>query len=403
MLKQKYTEQGDRELTYTYKGDMDMTEGENRGLSKSVHVSFVVITVFFSIDLMVLDLTIKWEFWMVPVFIVMGAGTLLIYIFKIFTQRQSIYIYATILIFEVFYFSVHIDLVYEITGLILLVMALTAASREKVLFILSIAVGLFAMVLHYVTGVSSEELMMDIPHILRGGLQFVIVIMAAIVAGYIVARNQDMREGYKEILEKMKTDNYNSAEFYEDATRLLMEKMDKGEDVERDFGRISEYLKVLKDDITINNEPYRVSELIENLPVSNENIEIKLTIEKGTPEILVGDKEKLRGIILNFIDNSMAHTSKGGIYIHIFTRESKRGINLCINAEDTGEGINPEKVDTIFNATGWNEILAETKNLAGVGILVINEYLRQMGGFMRAQSDTNAGVRIRLTVPQGQR
>ncbi len=98
------------------------------------------------------------------------------------------------------------------------------------------------------------------------------------------------------------------------------------------------------------------------------------------------DKEKIRQILLNILDNAIKYTFKGGITITLKVIEANQKLQLKI--EDTGEGMSASEIDKIFRsfsrgAAGFQFYSAG----AGLGLYVARRFVNlHPGGKVWAES-----------------
>lgn len=113
--------------------------------------------------------------------------------------------------------------------------------------------------------------------------------------------------------------------------------------------------------------------------------------------IVHADKGKTMQIVHNLVNNALKYTPKGTIVV--FAHDEKKKINIDI--VDTGIGMSPETIETIFGkferAQNANEV-----NISGtgLGLYVAQKMAQEMGGDIEAFSDGEGkGSTFRLTLP----
>ncbi|GAB7078360.1 response regulator [Megalodesulfovibrio paquesii] len=125
-------------------------------------------------------------------------------------------------------------------------------------------------------------------------------------------------------------------------------------------------------------------------------------IQADTPDILVGDAERLKQIIYNLGDNAVKYTRQGGVAIHVHPWTETDGVRpgngakaedgaatLVIQVHDTGPGVPAHKRQHIFDAFSLGEELLTKKHAgAGLGLPVSKTLAEMMGGSLVL---TNAG------------
>lgn len=111
-------------------------------------------------------------------------------------------------------------------------------------------------------------------------------------------------------------------------------------------------------------------------------IELKLEEEPSFPDI-EGDKEKLRNVILNLVDNAIRYTDEGSITVS--TR--KLGDSVFLRVRDTGAGMMQKEIGTLFQSFSrgtagerrWTEG-------AGLGLYIAKQFVHMHKGEIRAES-----------------
>lgn len=114
------------------------------------------------------------------------------------------------------------------------------------------------------------------------------------------------------------------------------------------------------------------------------------------------DERKIAIVITNLVTNAIKNTPPNGTScIRIETMESG---NACFSIKDTGFGLSPEEIDSIFNfgvsfdrpPTPVNDILKST----GWGLYIANHIVKAHGGRMRVKSaGKNKGSEFRFEIP----
>lgn len=119
-------------------------------------------------------------------------------------------------------------------------------------------------------------------------------------------------------------------------------------------------------------------------------------IEYNEPEMLpfvYGDKNRLRQVFINIIDNAIKYSDAGDkVFVNI--RENNGFIEIVIR--DTGCGIGKAdlpKVKTKFYKAN------HTRRGSGVGLAVADEIISMHGGTLDIQSEENVGTTVTINIP----
>jgi len=127
-----------------------------------------------------------------------------------------------------------------------------------------------------------------------------------------------------------------------------------------------------------------------------------LTIEVdagGVPVWLRGDPTRLRQALFNYMSNAIKFTEQGSVSLHAgIVQEGTDGLLLRFEVTDTGIGIAPEKMSTLFRAFEQADT-STTRKYGGTGLgLVITRRLAElMGGEVGAESTPGVGSRFWFT------
>jgi len=135
-----------------------------------------------------------------------------------------------------------------------------------------------------------------------------------------------------------------------------------------------------------------LSDLVENFrPLASEN---KLGLRLGpAPGAVETDPGLLRSVMQNFLTNAVRYTNSGGILIG--TR--RRGDMWRIDVVDTGVGIQPEQIESIFGEfTRLGEVEVEGH---GLGLALVDRISRLLGGRVEVSSRPGRGSRFSLQLP----
>lgn len=131
------------------------------------------------------------------------------------------------------------------------------------------------------------------------------------------------------------------------------------------------------------------------LMMKNEN---QLFIEAPKdPGEMYTDQTKLRQCLLNLIGNAAKFTEFGKITLKIapIVRE---GIDFVeFSVIDTGCGIDPETLETIFDSF-HND--SDTGAGTGLGLTITKKYVESLGGIISAESTPNIGSKFIIKVPR---
>ncbi len=129
--------------------------------------------------------------------------------------------------------------------------------------------------------------------------------------------------------------------------------------------------------------------------LDDHNIVAHTMLESELPAIQ-GNRGQLREVILNLVQNSieaMAPTTKQRIISVETARHDSHSISISL--QDTGTGIPPDKLASIFDP-----FVTTKEKGTGLGLAICKMIIEQHGGKLSASSDTHyGGARFEVTLP----
>jgi signal transduction histidine kinase/CheY-like chemotaxis protein len=119
-----------------------------------------------------------------------------------------------------------------------------------------------------------------------------------------------------------------------------------------------------------------------------------LDLRRGPmPGIVESDPGLLRSVMQNFLTNAVRYTERGAILVGV----RRRGEMLRIDVIDTGVGMGPEQLETIFDEfTRLGQVDVEG---FGLGLALVERISRLLGGRVEVASHPGKGSRFSLLLP----
>ncbi len=123
--------------------------------------------------------------------------------------------------------------------------------------------------------------------------------------------------------------------------------------------------------------------------------EVALTTEVAALPSIRGDRERLRQVIQNLVDNAVKYSSAGD---RVRVRASADDGHVLIDFVDEGPGIAPEDHDLIFQKFGRSSG-GSAKPGTGLGLFIARSIAEAHGGSLAVQSVPQRGSVFRLELP----
>jgi len=126
---------------------------------------------------------------------------------------------------------------------------------------------------------------------------------------------------------------------------------------------------------------------------------LALTFERAgaVPHYIRADEGKLRQVLMNLLGNAVKFTQEGGVALRV-TRTMEDG-RLVFTVEDTGPGIVPHELETVFEPFVQTANVERTQEGTGLGLSISRQFARLMGGDITARSELGQGSMFRLEIP----
>jgi signal transduction histidine kinase len=128
-----------------------------------------------------------------------------------------------------------------------------------------------------------------------------------------------------------------------------------------------------------------VKDLVKDFQINAKERDLVLQFvdDKKEPYVVKGDTEKLRQVVMNFIDNSIKYTKEGSVEVGM----NKKNNKVIFYVKDTGIGIPPEIKDTLFQkfARGIGGKMDATGS--GLGLYLAKEVVAAHHGRLWAESE----------------
>ena len=123
---------------------------------------------------------------------------------------------------------------------------------------------------------------------------------------------------------------------------------------------------------------------------------LKLRVDT-CPRIVVTDPTLLRGMLSNLVSNAIRYTSHGEVHIEC-SIGTDNGVSLAVH--DTGIGISPEHVHTIFeDFYRTSEAKDATAEGFGLGLGIVRRLSRLLGLVVTVQSEVGKGSTFTVHIP----
>jgi signal transduction histidine kinase/HAMP domain-containing protein/CheY-like chemotaxis protein len=183
-----------------------------------------------------------------------------------------------------------------------------------------------------------------------------------------------------------------------------------GSDLLQLINDILDLSKVEAGRMDIHAERFPLSTLLEDLqatfqPLTAEKgLDYAVETDPGAPPELFTDRQRLRQVLGNLLSNAVKFTERGHVLLRVGLDPDRRTPDgddiLSFSVADTGIGIAPENLITIFGAFQQGDgTLSRRYGGTGLGLSIAREVGALLGGEIAAESELGRGSTFTLYLP----
>lgn len=143
-----------------------------------------------------------------------------------------------------------------------------------------------------------------------------------------------------------------------------------------------------------------LAETVNYIDLEVERIGKQIAIERGwdesMPLFVQADPEKLQQIIMNLCLNAVQAMPTGGtLAVSCGEQKKKNKGFVSFSVSDTGVGIEPERLEKIFDPFHTTK-----ENGTGLGLAIVKRFIDHHSGHVQVKSTVNKGTKIQVFLPK---
>jgi PAS domain S-box-containing protein len=163
---------------------------------------------------------------------------------------------------------------------------------------------------------------------------------------------------------------------------------------------ILDFSKIEAGKIELEKQPFRIGTVIESITATVDNlidhqrVSLNTQIDSDLPSYVVGDETRLKQILYNLIGNAIKFTENGEIAIRLWCSDTScDSLRLDFEVQDSGIGIQPKKVATIFDPfVQADGSFRRRYSGTGLGLSIVKKLVELMQGKVSIRSETGKGT-----------
>lgn len=157
--------------------------------------------------------------------------------------------------------------------------------------------------------------------------------------------------------------------------------------------------------LELQRQPMRPSDLVEEVSevvaaaAADRGLELRVRVADAVPSAVLGDAGRLRQLLVNLLGNAVKFTEEGHVGLEVDLAAPVHGgvAPLAFTVTDTGSGIDPELVPTLFEAfTQADQSATRRVGGTGLGLAIVRQLTELMDGRISVDSEPGHGSTFRL-------
>jgi len=169
-----------------------------------------------------------------------------------------------------------------------------------------------------------------------------------------------------------------------------------------DFSKIEAgQMDIIKDEYEPMSTFHDLSMIFLNR-IGEKDVELLYDIDTDLPEVLYGDRQRIRQVIINLMNNAIKFTDEGFVKLSVKAESiDAENVNVIYKIEDSGQGIKEEDIDKLFGT--YSQVDKEKNHFkegTGLGLSISKQMVELMGGTIGVTSEYGKGSTFYFNIPQ---
>jgi PAS domain S-box-containing protein len=170
---------------------------------------------------------------------------------------------------------------------------------------------------------------------------------------------------------------------------------------------VLDFSRIEAGEVTIALAPFDLRALVDDVctivrlgnPAST--VELRTSFDEALPERVIGDRDRVRQVLVNLANNALKFTEAGEVAITVSCpTATQTPAQLLVEVSDTGIGIDPSAQELIFKS--FRQADGSTTRRyggTGLGLTVAKSLVEMMGGEIGVRSSVGNGSTFWFTMP----
>ncbi|MGF1478010.1 MAG: PAS domain S-box protein [Cyanophyceae cyanobacterium] len=133
------------------------------------------------------------------------------------------------------------------------------------------------------------------------------------------------------------------------------------------------------------------------IKASAKGLQLLVQRSPDVPQYIQTDESKLRQVLVNLLSNAVKFTESGCITVQVSHNQCS-ATDMCFSVADTGAGIEPEALETIFEPFIQSKTGRQAQSGTGLGLPISRKFVQLMGGDLSVSSTPGQGSVFSFTI-----
>ncbi|MGL4503353.1 MAG: response regulator, partial [Planktothrix sp.] len=164
---------------------------------------------------------------------------------------------------------------------------------------------------------------------------------------------------------------------------------------------------------TLNEVEFNLPKLVYSLEsmlqlkAKSKGLSLKFELEPTLPQLIRGDENKLRQVLINLLGNAIKFTNMGLVTLRISSLKFNPDIEtpdqaiVQFEVEDTGPGLSSEDIKDLFQAFQQTRVGRQSQEGTGLGLRISQKFVQLMGGVITVNSTLGEGSCFKFEISVG--
>lgn len=177
---------------------------------------------------------------------------------------------------------------------------------------------------------------------------------------------------------------------------------DSGSHLLRIIDDVLDFSRIEAEHTPLAEAPFDLREVVSQMTAllageAHGDVHLEIAIGEEVPPLIVGDRTRYAQILTNLVKNALKFTHEGEVMLDIDVTDREE---LVIRVRDTGIGIEPAQIDTIYQPFAQaDSSIARAYGGTGLGLAITRRLVDLMGGDITVRSVPGQGTEFMVHLP----